>query len=74
MDDQTYKVRVEVGMILDIDVWACHEVKAAAIGEDIAHEVVARQMCDRFHDEDVYVAAIGVTAISAEPVNYLEGE
>ena len=73
MDEQTYKVRVEASVILEIDTRAIHEDNAGAIAEEIANEIIHLQL-GRMDDEDVYVAAWGVRAVDVEPVDYEKGE
>lgn len=71
-----FKTRVELSMILEIDVSACHEDNAGAISEEIAHDIGA-QMAHWYEtqqDNDVYIPAWGVRCTDVEPVDYEKGE
>jgi len=41
MENKTFKTRVEISLIVEIDVDACHEDNAAAIAEDVAGDIAA---------------------------------
>lgn len=77
MEDRTYKTRVELSMILEIDVHkACHEDNAGAIAENIAGDI-AVQMAHWYEsqgDSDVYIPSWGVRCTDVEPVDYEKGE
>lgn len=73
MEEQTYKVRVEASVIIEVDVAAVHEDEAGAAAEEIAHEIITEQLRN-VEDEDAYIAAWGVRAVDVEPVDYEKGE
>lgn len=76
IEDSMYKARVELSMILEIDVSACHEDNAGATSESIADDI-AMQMVHWYEaqgDSDVYIPAWGVRCTDVEPVDYEKGE
>ena len=81
MEDKTYKVRVEIGMVVEIDVEAGHEDEAAAIAERIAQEKLSFEGAQKiavdfeeestyYYDPDFRVANYGVKALDVEEVDY----
>lgn len=64
MENKTYKARVEVSLILEIGVEACHEDNAAAISEDIAEDIVKELVSTvEYGGNGDYVANYGVKCI-----------
>ena len=75
MEERTYKTRVELSLMLEIDVYnACHEDNAGAISEEIATDLARRFANELQKDEDVYVCNWGVQCVDVEPVDYEKGE
>ena len=81
MEYKTYKVRVEIGMVVDIDVNAGHEDEAAAIAERIAQEKLSFEGEQKiavdfeegstcYYDPDFWVANYGVKALDVKEVDY----
>ncbi len=76
MEDRTYKTRVELSMILEIDVIGCHEDNAGAISERVANDITADMV--RWYESEgdgyAYIPSWGVRCTDVEPVDYEKGE
>lgn len=55
MPEKTYKARVEIGMIVEMEVEAVHEDNAAAIAETLANHLAAYLTCCAENDMDFLV-------------------
>lgn len=74
-ETKTYKVRLELGMIVEIDVTAKNEDDA----ENSARNILLEKLCDCGHsgtlfceadDPDVYVPSYGISMTDIEEVDY----
>lgn len=72
MNEKTYKARVEISMVVEIDVVAVHEASAAPIAEEIAMDLAAKmtQTIEEDRDSGDYVAAWGVRCTDVEEADY----
>ena len=61
---KTYKCRVELDIMLDIDVFAENEDCAGAIAEEVAHElprILEKKLNEPVFDNSIYVSTWGET-------------
>lgn len=74
------KVRVEIGVVLEIDVDTDNEQKAEEMAMEIAQwkvypagpAIVGGQTIFEVEDPDVYAASVGMRVVDNEEVNYEE--
>ena len=77
MEDRTYKTRVELSLIMEIDVHdRDDEDEVGATAENIA-DGIAMEMAHWYEsqgDSGVYIPSWGVRCTDVEPVDYEKGE
>lgn len=76
MEQQTFKVRVDCGLTMDIDVSSLPEDEAERAAESIAADIIKEMVhaYEEKRDPDVYFSGWGVRAVDVEPVDYEKGE
>lgn len=70
--DKTYKTRVEISLIVEIDVEACHEDNAAFRAEEIGNDLAAEMVSTIEYEGKYYVPNYGCTCVEVEEASNAE--
>lgn len=66
MQDKIFKTRVEISLIVEFDVEACHEDNAAAAAETVAGDLASEMVKEIVYgDTGIYCASYGVRCTEA---------